>query len=86
MKRGCKIQDPMFLGPEERWKALGVAIVKQAVWDWKEAVARLNNPDTATREMKEQKNSAEHFLSSSMFEFYSNLDGKALLKSMKKIA
>ena len=40
-----KIMDPVsFLGPEERWRVLGVAIVKQAVMDWREASLRLAKP------------------------------------------
>lgn len=87
MRRGSKIQDPMYLGPEDRWKALGVAIVRQAVWDWKEAVVRLNKPNITprtTREMDEQKRSAEHFISSPICEFYSGLNGKTLLRKMKE--
>lgn len=87
MRRGVKIQDPMFLGPEERWRALGVAVVRQAVWDWKEAVVKLNNPKTiprVTREMDEQKRSAEHFISSPLCEFYSGLNGKMLLRKIKE--
>ena len=72
-----------FLGPEDRWKVLGAAIVKQAVFDWKEAVIKMKEPDGATKEMNEQKNSAEHFLSSNLCELYSNLDGKTLLRQMK---
>lgn len=82
MRRGVKIQDPTFLGPEERWKALGVAVVRQAIWDWKEAVTKLSKKENA--EMDGQKRSAEHFLSSGLCEFYSGLDGKTLLRKMKE--
>ena len=76
--------DPIdYLGPEDRWKALGIAIVKQAVIDWREATLKLAKPDTASREMKEQQNSASHFLSSQLVELYSGLDGKTLLRKLK---
>jgi len=80
-----KVNDPAeFLGPEDRWKALGVAVVKQAILDWREATMKLAKPDTATKEMNEQKNSAEHFLRSPLVEFYSGLDGKTLLRKLKE--
>ena len=76
--------DPIdYLGPEDRWKALGIAIVKQAVIDWREATLKLAKPDTASREMKEQQNSASHFLCSPLVELYSGLDGKTLLRKLK---
>ena len=82
-----KIMDPVsFLGPEERWRVLGVAIVKQAVMDWREASLRLAKPETATKNMKELKDSAEHFLSSNNCELYSGLDGKTLLRKLKEVA
>lgn len=79
-----KIMDPVpYVGPEERWKLLGIAIVKQAVMDWREATLKLAKPETASLEMKTQKNSAEHFLCSNLVEFYSGLDGKTLIRKMK---
>lgn len=76
--------DPVpYLGPEERWKLLGISIVKQAIVDWKEASLKLKNVETASREMNELKNSAEHFLTSNMCEFYSGCDGKTLVRKMK---
>lgn len=84
MKHLVKRIDPVsYLGPEERWRMLGVAIVKQAVLDWKESSIRLAHPETATKEMSEQKRSAEHFLSSDDCELYSGLDGRTMLRKMK---
>ena len=84
MKRSTRALDPIegFVGPEERWKYLGTAVVKQAVFDWMEAVDRLKHYDT--KAMSEQKKSAERFITSSMCELYSGLDGKALLKKLKE--
>lgn len=73
-----------YLGPEERWKMLGISIVAQAVFDWKEAVMKLSKPETASHEMVVQKRSAEMFLRSSKCEFYSGLDGKTLLRKLKE--
>lgn len=72
-----------YLGPEDRWKALGYAIVKQAILDWREASLKLANPWTASSDMNTQRNSAERFLNSQLVEFYSGLDGKTLLRKMK---
>ena len=84
MKRDTRMLDPVcYLGPEDRWKALGLAIVKQAVVDWREAEMKLSSPETATFEINNQKNSAEHFLRSNLVELYSGLDGKTLLRKMK---
>lgn len=77
--------DPVdFLGPEDRWKALGIAIVRQAVVDWREATLKLAKPETADRKMNEQKNSVERFLRSQHVEFYSGLDGKTLLRKLRE--
>ena len=89
MKRDTRMPDPAgFLGPEERWRVLGAAIVKQAVVDWKEAVDKLSKPITEKKEkeMSKQKRSAERFISSNMCEFYSGLNGKTLLRKLKEIA
>lgn len=89
MKRDTRMHDPIdVLDPEERWRMLGAAVVKQAVFDWKEAVDRLKKPITESKEkeMIKQKRSAEHFLSSNMCEFYSGLDGKTLLRKLKGVA
>ena len=72
-----------YLGPEDRWKALGIAVVKQAVVDWHEARTSLSKPATTTKDMAEQKRSAEHFLSSSVCELYSGCDGKTILRKLK---
>ena len=87
MKRDTRMPDPVgFLGPEERWRVLGAAIVKQAVFDWKEAVDKLSKPiaEKKEKEMSKQKRSAERFISSNMCEFYSGCDGKTLIKKMKE--
>ena len=84
MRRDTRMPDPVyFLGPEERWRVFGAAIVKQACFDWKEAAERLKKPETSTKEMSEQKKSAEHFLRSPLCEMYSGLDGKTLLRKIK---
>lgn len=80
-----KVMDPVgYLGPEERWKLLGVAIVKQAVVDWKEAHMKLSKIETASKQMLDQKRSAEKFLLSPMCEFYSDCDGRTLIRKMKE--
>ena len=87
MKRDTRMPDPVcYLGPDERWRALGAAVVKQAVFDWKEAVDKLKEPITGHKEIEisKQKKSAEHFISSYMCEFYCGLDGKALLRKLKE--
>lgn len=89
MKRDTRMPDPVgFLGPEERWRVLGAAIVKQAVFDWKEAIDKLSKPITEKKEkeMSKQKRSAERFISSNMCEFYSGLNGKTLLRKLKEVA
>ena len=89
MKRDTRMPDPVcYLGPEERWRVLGAAIVKQAVFDWKEAIDKLSKPITEKKEkeMSKQKRSAEHFISSNMCEFYSGLNGKTLLRKLKEVA
>ena len=89
MKRDTRMPDPVgFLGPEERWRVLGAAIVKQAVFDWKEAVDKLSKPiaEKKEKEMSKQKRSAERFISSNMCEFYSGLNGKTLLRKLKEVA
>lgn len=89
MKRDTRMPDPVcYLGPEERWRVLGVAIVKQAVFDWKEAIDKLSKPITEKKEkeMSKQKRSAERFISSNMCEFYSGLNGKTLLRKLKEVA
>lgn len=73
-----------YLGPEDRWRALGVAIVKQAVVDWQESKLLLANPVTSSKAASDQKRSAEHFLSSSLCEFYSGLDGKTIMRKLKE--
>ena len=72
-----------YLDPEERWRAFGCAIVKQAALDWKDAVEKLKKYDNYV--LRQQKNSAEHFLSSKLCDIYSGIDGKVLLKNMKEM-
>ena len=77
--------DPIAnVGTDTRWKMLGMAIVKQAILDWKESVLALSRPETASPEWLALKRDAEEFLNSSWCEFYSNLDGKTLLRKMKE--
>ena len=76
------VPDPTcYLDPEERWRAFGCAIVRQAAFDWKEAVKSLQKYES--KAMIEQKKSAERFLRSKLCEIYSDIDGKALLRKMK---
>ena len=85
MKKLVKNQVPIeYLGPDDRWKCLGIAIVKQAIIDWQEATLRLARPETASHEMLMQKRSAEAFLRSQTCEFYSGCDGLTLLRKMKE--
>ena len=84
MKRRAKVVDTsVYLGPVERWKMLGTAIVMQAVLDWKEADKKQKNPATDNKEMRELKSSAESFLRSDLVEFYSDCSGRALLRKLK---
>ena len=84
MSKRKKTADPVFyLGPESRWKMLGVAIVKQAVFDWKNASMKLARPDTASQEMLKLKRESEKWLMSPWCEFYSDLDGKTLVRKLK---
>ena len=73
-----------FIGPVNCWKALAIGIVQQAVIDWRRASLALANPETATHEMNELKNSAEYFFRSPYCEFLSGLDGKTLLRKLKE--
>lgn len=82
MKRKIQELDSAgYLDQEERWRVLGLAIVKQAVADWREASRRLSMVDT--HDMNEQKNSSERFLQSRLCELYSGLDGPSLLRKLK---
>lgn len=84
MSRGKKVMDPVFYaGPETRWKMLGVAIVKQAVMDWKESTMKLAKPETASHEMLKLKRESEKWLESPWVEFYSDLDGRTLVRKLK---
>ena len=84
MSKRKKVMDfCYYLGPESRWKMLGVAIVKQAVLDWKDATMKLANPETASHEMLELKRESEKWLASPWVEYYSDLDGKTLVRKLK---
>jgi len=72
-----------YVGPVNCWKALGIAIVKQTIIDWRSSVLVLSKPVKKSRAMLQQKNSCESFLKSSLCEFYSGLDGKTLLRKLK---
>ena len=75
--------DPVgYLGPDERWKVLGVAIVKQAVIDYKLTLERQKRTGTDTHANKELQSDAVSFLRSGMCELYSGLDGKILVKKI----
>jgi len=75
---------PEYVGPEERWRLLGVAIVQQAVADWRDATRNLNNPKKSSMEMNKTRNSVEHFLRSPLVELYSDLDGRTILRMLKE--
>lgn len=50
-----------YVGPINNWKALGVAIVCQAIYDWKDVVSQISKHGDATKVMLKKKNEAEHF-------------------------
>lgn len=72
-----------WLDPEERWMALGVAIVKQAVVDWKEADRIKKKTGDIPRDVLREKNSAQRFLASNTCEFYCGVEGSAILRMLK---
>ena len=87
MKKRAKVMDPVgYLGPEERWKLLGVAIVRQAISDWKETIEIIQKQGDAPRDKLEQKNSAERFFLSNTCEFYCDIEGKTILHRLKEDA
>ena len=84
MSKRNKVMDfCYYLGPETRWKMLAVAIVKQAVFDWKDATMKLAKPETATKEELKKKREAEQRLLSPWCEYYSALDGRTLVRKLK---
>ena len=72
-----------YVGPQDCWKILGVAIVKQAVSDWKEATRLQRNQSTDNIKAKELLKSAESFLRSEDVEFYSGCSGRTLLRKLR---
>ena len=86
MAKSARVKQPdaTYLGPVNSWKALGIAIVRQAIVDWHESTLRLSKVgDASAKLLMENKRSAEHFLASPKVEFYSGLDGPTLLRKMK---
>lgn len=81
-----KITTGAYVSPEEAWRSLGVAIVRQAVVDWQETRLALSRPATMTHNVLDLHREAERFLLSPECEFYSNLDGKTLLRKMKGVS
>ena len=79
-----KLPDAAYLGPVNSWKALGIAIVRQAALDYYETRLKLTNPITATQKTKELHDEAVGFLRSTEVEFYSGLDGPTLLRKLKE--
>lgn len=73
-----------YVGPVNSWKALGIAIVRQAIIDYSKYNLACAHPDTATSDALKHKRSAEAFLKSPKCEFYSGLDGPTLLRKMKE--
>lgn len=73
-----------YVGPINCWKALGIAIVKQAVSDYSKYSLICMHPKTASAEALKHKRSAESFLRSPKCEFYSGLDGQMLLRKLKE--
>lgn len=74
-----------YVGPEDCWKELGAAVVRQTATDWVRAFIALKNPDTAKKEMSTQLKSAERFLLSEDCMILSDIDGCALLQKMKRM-
>ena len=73
-----------YVGPVNSWKALGVAIVRQAMLDFSKYSLECAHPETASSDALKLKRSAEAFLKSPKCEFYSGLDGPTLLRKMKE--
>lgn len=72
-----------YLGPVNSWKALGVAVVRQAIIDWQQTALKLTHIETATKKSKELHDETVAFLRSSLVEFYSGLDGPTVLRKLK---
>ena len=78
------IQNPQYVGVENAWKTLGVAVVSQAVWDWRYYRMKLTKPSKMSREYMKEFRSCEKFLSSPYPEWYANVDGPTILKKLKE--
>lgn len=65
------------------YEALGNAVVLQAVKDYREAVKKLSRgrKNTAAEDMKKD---CERFFTSSYFNMFTSLDGKALLSRLER--
>lgn len=72
-----------YVGPQDCWRILAIAIVKQAVSDWKEATKRQKNQSTDNYEARELLKSAESFLRSEDVEFYTGCNGRTLLRKLR---
>lgn len=71
------------IGPDTGWKLLGIAVVAQAVQDWRLVNDTIKkNGDTSAQKIK-LKREAEKFLRSPLCDFYSNLDGKTILRKLQ---
>ena len=68
------------LGPYE---ALGNAVVRQAVKDYREAVHKLSRGKKKTNP-ESTKQECERFFQSPYFNVFTQLDGKALLSQLEK--
>lgn len=68
-----------------RWQALGNAVVKQAVDDWREATRILAKPHSEATEIKyrRMKDDCERFFNSDWFNRFTELDGKDILKKLE---
>ena len=73
-----------YYGPEDRWKVLAIAVVKQAVSDWKEMDKRIKSAKTDTADACRIKRSAEKFLLSDDCELFCGCDGRTILRKMKQ--
>lgn len=84
VKKNLRHDSTEYLGPVNSWKALGFAVVHQAVLDWREAKLQMSNIATVSHAAYEKLKSAEDFFLSPMCDFYSGLDGKTILRKLKE--
>lgn len=66
------------------WTALGQAIVKQSVDDWRMAQRRRRNPHLDTNENAAMIRECESFLRSPTPEYLTNVHGPYILKKLKE--